>query len=164
VLALAACAAPPQAPLRNAAVIKPPTMVLRVQRTECGFKCPEYTVEIASDGSVTWTGEAHVATVGVAHGNVSVHDLDRLIAAFEVDRFFAIEKSPKWRVECPYGAGHKCVTVICSSLTDEPATRVTLARAGALHTLEVDCDPAFTRAAKLVDELARTSAWIGPRS
>jgi hypothetical protein len=163
VVALAACAAPPQPPLHNAAIVKPPTMVLRMQRTECGFKCPEYTVEVASDGSVAWTGEANVATVGVAHGNVSVHDLDRLIAAFEVDRFFAIEKAPKFHVECLNGAGHKCITVICSGL-DESTTRVTLVRAGALHTLEVDCDPAFARAAKLVDELARTSAWIGAGS
>ncbi len=152
-----ACSAPvaPGPPVNHAA--PGAERVVTLERTECLSGCPEYTVELWSDGSVVWTGEAAVATVGPARGHMVPADVDRIVAAFTAACFFTLDGRTPKMVNCCQPDG-KCVMTICDA-TDEPTALVTIRR----HTVEVHpCTKQLDAAVDLIDSLAYTKRWIGP--
>ena len=162
VLLLAACSAAPSSPVvGNSAPKTPPVLVLRLERTECLADCPEYTVDIASDGSVLWHGSAAVAVLGDARGQIPVAEVQRLVDTFTAAKFFELtDKQRRFNVQYING---KPVTVICAEL-DEPGVKVTIVRDGKPITHEWQaCMDALDRADRLVDTVVGTGRWIGPR-
>jgi uncharacterized protein DUF6438 len=161
-VAVAACSAPATtAPLTNAAPEKP-TTVLRMERTECLGACPEYTIEITSNGDVRWHGEANVLMLGDRMTRIEPANVRRLLDAFERAGFFELEMPPKaFRTDCSSG---RCLTIICNS-TDAPTTKITVARDGRTNTYEAQaCGGDLDKAEDLVDELSGAKAWIGQRA
>jgi len=152
-----ACSAPVEpAPLVNH-VAAGAERIVTLERTECLSGCPEYTVELWSDGSVAWNGAGAVATVGPARGQMVPADVDRIVAAFTAAGFFELDRrTPKFLVNCnPAG---KCVTTICE-VTDEPTAKVTIRH----HTVEIHrCTAQLDAAVDLIDALAHTKRWISP--
>jgi hypothetical protein len=127
-----------------------------LQRTSCLADCPEYTVELWSDGSVVWAGEEAVAVRGGARGHMVASDVDRIVAAFDRAGFFKLEgRTPRVTQRCADG---RCFTLVCDA-TDEPSAIVTIAQ----HKVEIEpCLPELDRAVQLIDDLAHTKRWISP--
>ncbi len=64
-----------------------PLPLASLSRGPCFGRCPEYQVEVFSDGRVRFEGRRHVATVGEAVGQLDAAQLSALEARFEAARF-----------------------------------------------------------------------------
>jgi hypothetical protein len=66
----------------------PSTLRFKLSRELCFGECPEYSVEIRSDGSVLYDGEGFVAVSGHHRAKISEPAVKQLLAAFRDAKFF----------------------------------------------------------------------------
>ena len=78
-----ACSAPDAA--RPAALASPETRdmledgeQIRLERSGCGFRCPDYRLSLFSDGRLHFTGRAHTAVSGAQEGRIDRQSLHAL--------------------------------------------------------------------------------------
>ena len=121
-----------------------------LRRTMCFGACPSYHVEIDGDGHVSYTGEANVATIGTASGEISHADVRRLFGAFRKAQFFWLYDSYR------------------APITDLPEYHVGISYDG--HSMEVldymgtgiGMPPAVVDLEQMIDKTANTAQWIKP--
>lgn len=71
----------------------PDDTLITIKRSICYGSCPDYTVTIAADGTVTFEGREFVRTKGIAKATISRENLRKLIAAFENAKYFSLNNS-----------------------------------------------------------------------
>ncbi len=63
-------------------------IVFSMTKTKCYGKCPAYTIEIYSNGRVTYNGLANVEKIGKFEKNITQTELSNLKKAFLDSKFF----------------------------------------------------------------------------
>jgi hypothetical protein len=125
----------------------------RLQRTSaCWGHCPVYTVEIDSDGNLTYRGDDNVLTRGRANGRLSAEEMSSLREALE-----------RWR-QLKFVAE---TGGLCSCTTDSPAVELTTWEAAAPHTARYSDGCAHVPLplldlAQVIDRVAEQ--WSGTRA
>jgi hypothetical protein len=61
---------------------------IKLTRTWCEGSCPDYSVVIAGDGSVTYVGNGFVAVLGTHHATIPVDRVRALYRQFREAEFF----------------------------------------------------------------------------
>lgn len=69
----------------------PSDTTITLSRTVCYGTCPDYTVTILADGTVTFEGRRFVKTVGTVKSSISQEKVQELIAAFEKVNYFSLK-------------------------------------------------------------------------
>lgn len=124
------------------------TLKIRLERTPCFGTCPQYSVEISGDGTVTYMGLRFVAVTGVRTAQISKQALHNLYDAFAKAEFF-------WTFD-EYAA----------PITDLPTYNVTLSFDGHSKTVEdyagrhVGMPKEITELEDAIDAAAGTDRWI----
>ena len=160
--------APPPEPAAPAAQV-PSAFEITMERTACFGACPAYRVSIDGDGRVRWTGIEHVVAVGERRATVPRKRVAELERALQQVRFF--ERDERGNIEAPVecvrtgnttSCSFSATTTICS---DGTSAIVTVRKAHRTHKVRNDhCDPSDLDGLEgLIDDIARTSAWIGER-
>lgn len=141
---------------------------ITLARSTCVGACPAYTVSIDGDGRVHWNGIEYVHDHGVRRATVPRKRIAEIQRKLDELRFF--ERDPLGNLHGPADCirtqnGTHCTftdTTICSHTS---TAVVTVRRAHRTHIVRNDhCEPSpLDDLEALVDDIARTSAWIGGR-
>jgi len=121
---------------------------IKLSRSACYGRCPDYTVVIRGDGNVHFTGRRFVQMPGDHEAHVSRDAVKELVQKFEKAGFFA--------------ADDKYIALV----TDNPTYTLTLKVAGKTKTVtdyvgtEVGMPLAIVELERDVDELAGTERWV----
>jgi hypothetical protein len=159
--------APVTPPTRTPA---PQPLHLRVQleRTPCLGACPAYTVTIAGDGRVTWSGRSNVLAIGSRQGRVTHRELEQLSRLIDRARFFERNEYGNLpaKPECTTtGTTTTCsFSAAVSICTDSPHAIVRVRRDGRTHAIDNDhctARPELDALEDYIDRIANTDAWIG---
>jgi hypothetical protein len=120
------------------------TVSMGLTRTYCYGACPEYTVSIAGDGTVTWIGKRNVFVVGKHRAQISPAAAKRLFAAFRDADFLSAKPTDR------------------APIIDASSQIVTLTFAGQTHSIEEqDGLPDAVRSLEQqIDDTAQTQRWI----
>jgi len=127
-----------------------PEIEITLSRGACYGYCPEYTVSIRSDGTITYQGKTYVGKHGRAQDNIPPADVAALVAKFDAANFETL-RMPQ---TCHGGIG-----------TDASTDIITFRRGEKTHTVEHylgnPCAPeALTPLAKAVDDTAKTDRFV----
>jgi hypothetical protein len=120
------------------------TDFVELRRTRCYGTCAAYTVRVSGDGSISWSGEAFVETIGRASGAIDSNDARALMQRV-ADRGF-------WRLCGKYSR----------AVTDAPAFYTTLSIAGHAKTVQdyAAAAPSWVRDMDFeIDRVADTHQW-----
>ena len=165
-LFVVACSAPASPPIANQGSQTSRSLAVSLERTACFGRCPTYTVTIAPDGAVEWTGTANVKVTGEQRAQLEPAALVELEAGIERAKFFDLDEHGDPKQPDPVctksGKSGACdfrESVICS---DTPHAITVVTRSGNTH--RVDNDHCVARPVDeleaLIDKLAGTAAWI----
>lgn len=141
---------------RPAAVVSADSRVT-MQRMPCFGTCPVYTVDIAADGTVTFTGERFVEVTGTSTAMIDAAAAAALIQNLVAAGFYELEDR--------YTDDAK----VCGSYhTDAPRVRLMLRTEGRVKTVEHDygCSDVPVRLREMqerVDSVAGVTRWTGAR-
>lgn len=139
---------------RPAAVVSADSRVT-MQRLPCFGTCPVYTVDIAANGTVTFTGERFVEVTGTSTAMIEPAAAAALIQDLTADSFFELEDR--------YTDDAK----VCGLYhTDAPRVKLTLRTDGRVKTVEHDygCSDVPDRLREMqerVDSVANVARWVG---
>lgn len=128
--------------------------VVILERTGCRGFCPEYRLELFSDGRVRSTGIRHVQRMGVSTRHISRASVRRVQRAFDRRGFAALP------------ARIVLDTPSCGAyITDQPSVFLTQRTRRGAHRVETDlgCEsapPAIEVLADLIDSVTGTSRWL----
>ncbi len=75
----------------TAAAVEDTTVFLKMQRTPCYGKCPNYTVEISNNGKVNYFGKMFVDFEGQHYGNISTTDVELIKTKIKEINFFELK-------------------------------------------------------------------------
>lgn len=130
-------------------------LAVRLERRACYGRCPEYVVELFSDGRVRYEGLKNVTTMGEATAALPVADVRALLQRF-ADAGFATTDSAYVEGSPHCGQYH----------TDGPHAVIAALIGSTLKSVHVDTGcterpPYLSTLAAQVDSVARTSAWVG---
>jgi hypothetical protein len=174
-LLLAACwtgSAPATEPPANRAdePAVPSAFEITMERTACFGTCPIYTVSIDGDGRVRWHGEQYVVAIGDRRATVPPKRIAEIRRMLDAVQFWKRDQRGDLADPQP-----ECVrtgtTTSCSlskSITicsDTSSAIITVRTTGQHHTVTNDhCDESpLDELEAMIDDIARTSAWIGER-
>lgn len=127
-----------------------------LQRTVCFGTCPDYTVTITSDGTVTFEGRRFTKTTGTATGRISRAAFRRLVREFQRIKYFSLpdEYAPGTKV-CP------------QMITDLPSANTAIQLKGKTKSVRHyhGCGSkgalaALTALENTIDKVAGTQKWI----
>ncbi len=131
------------------------TVTVTLDRGPCFGACPDYSVTIEGDGTVTYEGRNFVPTQGTVTTSVTVEEVRQLVAAFDDADFFTLDDD---------------FTV---NATDLPTVITTLSIGGRTKSVRhygVGCDvddvtldtapEELCRLEMLIDEIAGTAQWV----
>lgn len=90
-LSLLVCCKPQEKKMATTAVVEDTTVFLKMQRTPCYGKCPNYTVEIFNNGKVSYLGKMFVDYVGQHEAVVSKIELDLIKTKINEINFFELK-------------------------------------------------------------------------
>lgn len=168
-LFLAACWTGAAAPDEPAPPEIPSTFEITMERTPCFGTCPVYRVSIDGDGRVKWRGIANVHALGEQRATVPAKRIAEIERKLEQLKFFELDEHGELpeKMECVTTGGtsscsfSKSVT-ICS---DTSVAVLTVRKNHDTYTVRNDhCKRSPLDALEaLLDDIARTTAWIGPR-
>ncbi|NII11955.1 hypothetical protein HBF24_14885 [Oleiagrimonas sp. C23AA] len=150
-------------PMGAASAATPPTrspdMVLRIERGPCFGACPEYSVTVLGDGSVTFIGHRHVASMGVHKRQMAPADYARLVKAVDGMDIYALDEN------------------YAVKATDQPTSYITVIGpkgAKRIRHYGAGCGPeggaapgpdnappALCRFERLLESLSGVSDWVG---
>jgi hypothetical protein len=74
------------------------SMKIALKRTQCFGTCPSYQVEIRGDGSVSYKGEAYVASEGQRASKISAEQVKELVQLFRQADFFSLDDEYRFNV------------------------------------------------------------------
>jgi hypothetical protein len=150
----------------------PSTFEITLERTMCLGECPVYRVSIDGEGRVLWRGAMHVAAVGIRRATIPKQRVAEIARKLHEVKFFELDErgalpdpspvcthEPNSVKSCSFSFSE---VTICS---DTSAAVITVRQATQMHVVRNDhCEerPLVSLEA-LVDDVARTSAWIGER-
>lgn len=80
----------------------PADTLITLKRSACYGTCPDYTLTVSADGTVTFEGREYVKTKGVVKANLPPEKLRQLIALFDEAKYFSFKD--KYQTEedgCP---------------------------------------------------------------
>ena len=97
----------------------PADFALRIQRSGCEGRCPEYVLQLDAVGAVTWNGLANVGTLGEARATIGPAPLQAIVGRVRSERWTG---APKKAIAC----------------LDTPRVAVTSTLDGAKRTLTFD--------------------------
>jgi hypothetical protein len=63
---------------------------IHLSRTVCNGECPEYSVEVRGDGSVTYWGSVFVVAVGERHGTITREEMQELVSLFRDADYYSL--------------------------------------------------------------------------
>ena len=138
----------------------PADTLITLRRSQCFGECPDYTVSIAADGTVTFEGREFVKTKGVAKGSISPDSVRQLIAAFENAQFFSLRDSYQSAKDgCP------------EEWTDHPSAQTSLRLNGKTKSIyhyhgcmeeggRITYPAVLTQLENRIDEIVGTKRWI----
>jgi Domain of unknown function (DUF6438) len=121
---------------------------IKLSRTVCYGRCPEYTVVIRGDGTVQFDGGSYVLMPGKHEAHVAPGAVKELVEEFEKAKFFA--------------AADKYIATV----TDNPTYTLTLKAGGKAKTVtdyvgtQVGMPLAIVNLERDVDDVAGTERWI----
>jgi len=123
---------------------------LRLRRSGCLGSCPVYSVEVYTDGTVRYEGDAHVLTVGSASARLTRDRMQELQRAVARAGFLSLQRD--------------CCN--CFDFTDGPTVSLMLVDGG--QTRKIDdyhgCDATPKTVRDLEDQIDRivgVERWIG---
>ncbi|HSJ08565.1 MAG TPA: DUF6438 domain-containing protein [Longimicrobiales bacterium] len=128
---------------------------ISLQRLPCFGTCPVYTVVITGDGTVTFTGQQHVQTMGTATARIEPSAVAALVKELEDGGYFTF--ADRYEMDAPAcGMYH----------TDAPRANTTVTTTARTKTILHDfgCGGAPTALRGLedaIDRVAGTARWIG---
>jgi len=121
---------------------------IKLVRTSCFGTCPDYSVEIEGDGTVTYEGHAFVKTRGMQGEHLSPNAVQELASLMVSKRFFSLRSF--------YG---RCGW-------DQPSTVISIEWPG-LNKIVTDCgdaagkpNPAIVELAAAIDITVNSTQWI----
>ncbi len=71
-------------------------LYVRMERGGCYGLCPIYSVEIESDGKVTFDGKFYTKTTGKAEARISPRQIEQIVKAIKGADFFSIDDAYGW--------------------------------------------------------------------
>jgi Domain of unknown function (DUF6438) len=124
-----------------------PQVLIFLQRTRCFGACPEYSVSIAGDGTVTYEGRSSVAVTGPRTRQISPASVRLLLEEFARAQFSTL----KDRYRAP--------------VTDLPTTYVSLTIEGRTKTVQdyFGAPKELKDLEALIDDIAGTDRWVLPQ-
>jgi len=148
----------------------PSAFEITMERTACFGDCPVYKVAIDGDGRVRWRGVDHVVAVGERRATVPPKRVTEIQRVLEAVQFWKRDERGELvnpQPEC-VRTGNSTTCSLSRSITicsDTSAAIITVRRGNARHTVSNDhCDDSpLVELEGLIDDIARTSAWIGER-
>lgn len=155
--ALAACSPRPggsiESPTPDAGAADVPAVTL--ERRPCFGTCPVYSVAVAPDGTVRYTGKHHVAHTGEATAVIPAARVDSLVAELEAGGYFGF--ADDYVMDSPACGRYA---------TDSPTVVTSVTRDGRTKTIRHDygCFEAprtLVQLERRIDEVAGTSRWTG---
>jgi hypothetical protein len=128
-----------------------------MHRSACYGTCPVYTVELTAAGSVTYTGEEHVAALGRKSAHIDASEFQFLVTAIERMDFFSLHEKYRFKPDgCPEWS------------TDNPTVDIVVTRGSQKKHVSYyyGCRgmPIAKRIIWLsdtIDDVAGTAAWVG---
>jgi hypothetical protein len=142
---------PPQQPI-------PDDTLITLRRSVCYGTCPDYTVTIAADGTVTFEGRQFVKTKGIVKGTISRERVRQLIAEFDKTKYFSLnDKYETGKDGCP------------EEWTDMPTAVTSITMSGKsksvshYHGCQDGQSPypkGLTDLEEQIDKIAGTERWI----
>ncbi len=138
----------------------PGDTLITLKRSVCYGPCPDYTVTIAADGTVTFDGRKYVKVSGVSKATISSESVRQLIARFDKAGFFSLNDSYRSKKDgCP------------EEWTDAPTVVTSIIVNGRSKTIDHyhGCEEnqgssvypkGLTELENQIDELAGTKQWI----
>jgi hypothetical protein len=157
----------PQAPSDTG---PPSAFEITLERTRCFGECPAYVVSIDGDGRVRWRGNEHVNAIGERRATVPQKRVRVIESKLEALRFFERDANgelPSPGMVCEtHGTTKSCSFSANVTICSHTSTAIVTVRRGATtHRISNDhCDPSpLDELEAMVDDIARTTAWIGER-
>ncbi|HEY1556528.1 MAG TPA: DUF6438 domain-containing protein [Kofleriaceae bacterium] len=146
VLVLAACwtgpVAPPPAPPPPPPRAPHLDLDVKMERTACFGRCPEYSIEIHGDGTIVWHGIANVTPLGTTVGRTAPAHMRELDRALHAARFFDLDEAGHLPVDPDCTPGGQCSFTSVTMCSDTPHAIITVRRAGRTHRVDnAHCDP-----------------------
>jgi hypothetical protein len=136
----------------------PDDILITLRRSVCYGPCPDYTVTIAADGTVTFEGRQFVKTKGIAKGSLSREGMRQLIAEFERANYFSLnDKYQSAEDGCP------------EQWTDAPTAVTSIRINGKSKSVlhyhgcqdgQVVYPKALTALENKIDEIVGTNRWV----
>jgi hypothetical protein len=138
----------------DASVIATPTVALRLERGACYGRCPQYAVELFTDGAVRFAGQRFVADTGIRTAQIASATVDSLRARAIAHGFATLDSS--------YTPGMpNCKDEVTDLPMNVLAVRVDTALKVVHHYLGCGGTPAIlSELATAVDSIAGTTVWI----
>lgn len=81
----------PKEKTTSTTILEDTTVFLKMQRTPCYGKCPNYTVEISNNGKVNYFGKMFVDYEGQHYSTISSADVDLIKAKINEVNFFELK-------------------------------------------------------------------------
>lgn len=81
----------PKQKTTNTSSVEDTTVFIKMQRTPCYGKCPNYTVEISNNGKVNYFGKMFVDYEGQHYSTISSADVDLIKAKINEVNFFELK-------------------------------------------------------------------------
>jgi hypothetical protein len=124
--------------------------LITLERTACYGSCPDYSLSIAGDGTVTYLGRSYVNIKGAASKQVAVSNVQALVDQMLQADYFELSVP----VECSQGI-----------FTDAPSATTSLLLGQRTHTVEHyygnPCAPAALQVLEdAIDEAAGSAEWL----
>lgn len=126
-----------------------------MRRSGCYGKCPSYTVQLAADGAVVFSGERYVAATGTHTGQAGDAGMKALRDLLDAPEIAALHG------DYTPSAGKRCGTWA----TDFPTVSIDIVSAGAERSIRhyLGCEaapPALQRLEKAIDDTAGVGQWV----
>lgn len=143
-------------PVAAQASLTQPADRITLERTVCFGVCPDYTVTVAADGTVTFEGRRFTKVTGTATGRISRAAFRRLVRDFQAINYFALadEYAPGTKV-CP------------EMVTDLPSANTSIQLKGKMKSVRhyLGCGrkgilAKLTALEKKIDKVTGTQKWI----
>ncbi|MGI9035606.1 MAG: DUF6438 domain-containing protein [Pyrinomonadaceae bacterium] len=143
----------------------PKDLSITLERTVCYGTCPDYKLNIQSDGTVNFEGRQYTKTQGKAAGKITSAQLKQIISEFEKAKFFSLkEKYPDGKNSCPIVATDMPSVVL--SIKIDGKEKMIKHYLGCFKNseppFEIFPSELFDLENK-IDEIVETKRWIGER-
>jgi hypothetical protein len=117
--------------------------LITFQKTACFGQCPVYTLEIFTDGNITFNGKKNIDKIGTYKKTISQAEVEGLISAFLNADFFNLNKE------------------YTAKKTDLPTTLISFAYQGRMHWVKdyADAPQVLKNLEKMIEDIVKADGW-----